>query len=42
VRPIEAIATATGFTDRFHFSRSFKHRFGIAPAAYRQMHRHRS
>lgn len=41
-RTIDGIAAATGFTDRFHFSRTFKHRFGVAPASYRLMHRHRS
>ena len=41
-RPIEAIAAATGFTDRFHFSRSFKARYGVAPAAYRHLHHLRS
>lgn len=38
-RTIEDIAEATGFTDRFHFSRVFKIRFDQTPAAYRRMHR---
>jgi AraC-like DNA-binding protein len=38
-RSIEEIAEKTGFTDRFHFSRVFKSRFGQSPAAYRRMHR---
>lgn len=38
-RTVEDIAAASGFTDRFHFSRVFKHRFGQAPGAYRTMHR---
>lgn len=36
---IDEIAEATGFTDRFHFSRAFKAHFGIAPATYRRTHR---
>lgn len=39
---IEQIAAATGFSDRFHFSKSFKSRFRIAPGAYRALHRNRS
>ncbi len=38
-RTVEDIAAAAGFTDRFHFSRVFKDRFGQAPGAYRTMHR---
>ena len=38
-RTIDDIAEAVGFTDRFHFSRSFKTRIGIPPATYRQLHR---
>lgn len=38
-RTFEDIAEAGGFTDRFHFSRVFKIRFGQAPGAYRKMHR---
>lgn len=33
---IEAIAEATGFLDRFHFSRVFAARMGIPPAKYRK------
>ncbi len=32
---IDEVAEATGFTDRFHFSRVFKVQFGLPPAAYR-------
>lgn len=38
-RTLEDIAEGGGFTDRFHFSRVFKARFGQAPAGYRKMHR---
>ena len=38
-RTIEEIADASGFTDRFHFSRAFKARLGLAPVAYRRLHR---
>ena len=37
---IEQIAEATGFCDRFHFSRTFKHIQGIAPAAFRRQTDH--
>lgn len=33
---IEAIADKTGFTDRYHFSKSFKRERKISPAAYRK------
>lgn len=33
---IESISQATGFRDRFHFSRFFKQRIGISPARYRK------
>lgn len=33
---IEEIATATGFCDRFHFSRVFKQVIGASPARYRR------
>ncbi|HEX8551326.1 MAG TPA: AraC family transcriptional regulator [Abditibacteriaceae bacterium] len=36
VETIEAIAAATGFCDRFHFSRAFKQRFGTSPVSYRK------
>jgi AraC-like DNA-binding protein len=32
---IEAIAAQVGFCDRFHFSRAFKQRYGMAPFEYR-------
>ena len=38
-RTIEEIADASGFTDRFHFSRVFKARLGLPPVAYRRLHR---
>ena len=38
-RTIEEIASASGFTDRFHFSRVFRTRLKIPPAAYRRLHR---
>jgi AraC-like DNA-binding protein len=38
-RTIEEIADAAGFTDRFHFSRAFKASLGLAPVAYRRLHR---
>lgn len=37
-RTIEEIAEATGFTDRFHFSRVFKKRFTVPPVSYRRRH----
>jgi AraC-like DNA-binding protein len=33
---IEQIAAATGFANRFHFSRAFSRRMGVGPATYRQ------
>jgi AraC-like DNA-binding protein len=36
---LEEIAANTGFTDRFHFSRIFKARMAVPPAAYRKSHR---
>ena len=38
-RPLDAIAAATGFSDRFYLSRVFTRRMGQGPAAYRRMHR---
>lgn len=35
-RPIEEIASACGFTDRFHFSRIFARESGEPPAAFRR------
>lgn len=37
---IDQIAEATGFCDRFHFSRTFKRIQGIAPAAFRRQTDH--
>lgn len=34
--PIEEIAAAYGFPDRFYFTRMFSRRMGLPPAAYRQ------
>ena len=35
---LEEIAAKCGFNCQFHFSRSFKRRFGYPPASYRRMH----
>ena len=35
---IDDLALAVGFTDRFHFSRAFRARLGVSPAAYRRGH----
>ena len=35
---IEEIAAATGFSDRFHFSKVFKQKLHTPPVAYRKMH----
>lgn len=37
-RTIDEISFTAGFSDRFHFSKVFKDRLGLAPAAYRKMH----
>jgi AraC-like DNA-binding protein len=37
---MEAIATETGFCDRFHFSRIFKKQQHMSPAAFRRQSRH--
>ena len=37
--PIDALATACGFADRFHFSRVFARLLGCGPAAYRATRR---
>jgi transcriptional regulator GlxA family with amidase domain len=34
--PIDGIAAACGFPNRFYFTRRFSQRFGIAPAAFRR------
>lgn len=36
--PIEEIAARLGFADRFHFSKLFRRRVGVPPAAYRRLH----
>lgn len=36
---VEAIAGRLGFADRFHFSKAFRARVGLPPAAYRRLHR---
>ncbi|SDT94991.1 AraC-type DNA-binding protein [Verrucomicrobium sp. GAS474] len=41
-KTIDAVAEETGFTDRFHFSRTFKARLGLSPAAYRKIQRRAS
>lgn len=38
-QPIDEVATATGFANRYHFSRVFQRILGIAPAAYRRQGR---
>lgn len=35
---LSEIARAYGFADQFHFSRSFKNRFGITPSLYRKQY----
>lgn len=37
--PIDEIALEIGIADRFHFSREFKRRYGLPPAAYRAARR---
>jgi AraC-like DNA-binding protein len=37
-RPIKQIASQLGFSDQFHFSRTFKRFYGISPHAYRKKH----
>lgn len=37
-RPIDDIAASAGFTDRYHFTRVFRARLGVAPAAWRRRH----
>lgn len=37
--PIADIASHAGFYDQSHFTRNFKHRFGLTPTAYRQVAR---
>ena len=32
---IDEIASSLGYTDRFHFSKTFKRRFGVSPGRYR-------
>jgi len=33
---LDAVARRVGFTDQYHFSRSFKHRFGLPPGQWRR------
>jgi AraC-like DNA-binding protein len=35
---VDEIAAATGFCDRFHFTRVFKRHMGVGPAEYRRRH----
>ncbi len=36
--PIDHLASRLGFADRFHFSKAFRARVGLPPAAYRRLH----
>ena len=36
-RSLDDIAASAGFTDRFHFTRSFRSRIGLPPATYRRL-----
>lgn len=36
--PIKEVARAVGYEDAYHFSKSFKKQYGIAPSAVRQKH----
>ncbi len=36
---VDEVAVATGFCDRFHFTRVFKRHMGVGPAEYRRLHR---
>ncbi len=36
---VDEVAVATGFCDRFHFTRVFKRHMGVGPAEYRRWHR---
>jgi transcriptional regulator GlxA family with amidase domain len=35
---VDEVAVATGFCDRFHFTRVFKRHMGVGPAEYRRRH----
>ncbi len=39
---VDDLAARLGFADRFHFSKVFKTRVGVPPAAYRRMHGRRN
>ncbi len=34
-RPVKTVAEEAGFPDPFHFTKMFRHHYGIPPAAYR-------
>ena len=34
--PIEEVARKTGFSDRYHFSKAFKARYGLTPVQMRR------
>ncbi len=38
--PISAIAEQTGFSDQFHFSKTFKSALGLSPSDYREKRPH--
>jgi AraC family transcriptional regulator len=38
VLSVKEVAWAAGFSDRSHFLRDFKHRYGVSPGSYRAIH----